>query len=63
MEKDDIDKRVISATRDFNSTLRKRQKYIDNPKKFKYYHEKLIVKEERLVLLLIAQKELNNKEK
>jgi hypothetical protein len=63
MEKDDIDDRIISATRDFNNTLRNRQKNIDNPKKFKYYNEKLIVKEERLVLLLMTQRKLNNMEK
>ena len=49
---DDIDK----ATADFNYYLRNRQKYLDNPKKFKYYDGRLIIKEERLIRLLIKKR-------
>lgn len=56
---DDIEK----ATRDFNYYLRKRQKYLDNTKKFKYYDEKLILREERLFRLLSKKQKTKNKEK
>ena len=54
---DDIDK----ATRDFKYYLNKRQKYLDNRTKFKYYHERLITREERLFRLL-SKKKKNKKQ-
>lgn len=56
---DDIDK----AKADFNSYLRKRQKYLDNPKKFKYYDEKLLLREERLFRLLSKKRKPKTKTK
>lgn len=47
-----LDEDIDQATRDFNYYLRNRQKHLDNPKKFKYYNERLIIREERLFRLL-----------
>ena len=51
-----IDDDIVQATTDFNYYLRNRQKHIDNPKKLAYYHERLIIKEEKLVRLLNKKK-------
>lgn len=51
-----LDGDIERATKDFNYYLRKRQKYLDNPKKLAYYSEILITKEEKLVRLLNKSK-------
>jgi hypothetical protein len=58
-----IDDDIEKATKDFNYYLRKRQSFLDNRKKFKYYDEKLIIREERLFRLLSKKQKTKNKEK
>lgn len=59
MTKLDID--IDKATKDFNYYLRNRQKNLDNPKKLAYYNERLILKEERLVRLLVKKQKQEKK--
>ncbi len=58
-----LDEDIEKATRDFNYYLRKRQINLDNRKKFKYYDEILITREERLFRLLSKKQKTKNKEK
>ena len=57
-----LDEDINKATTDFKYYLRKRQSFLDNKKKFTYYHERLIIKEERLYRLLWKRKKLKTKE-
>lgn len=52
-----LDDDIIQAKKDFDYYLRKRQKNIDNRSKCSYYHERLIIKEERLYRLLWKKKQ------
>ena len=52
-----LDADIEKAITDFNYYLRNRQKHLDNPKKLTYYSERLIIKEENLVKLLMQQRE------
>jgi hypothetical protein len=51
-----LNEQIEKAKRDFSYYLRKREKYLDNPKKFSYYNDRLIMKEEILVKLLNKQR-------
>ena len=57
----ELDDDIEHAQKDFNYYLRKRQKNLDNRKKFAYYDERLLIKEERLYRLLLKQKKQKNK--
>ena len=57
-----LDADIEQATKDFNYYLRNRQKHLDNKKKFEYYNERLIPKEERLYRLLWKKEKLKTKE-
>ena len=52
-----LDDDIAKAINDFNYYLRKRQSFLDNVKKFKYYDERLLIREERLFRLLTKQKQ------
>lgn len=58
-----IDDDIEKAIKDFNYYLRKRQSFLDNAKKFKYYDERLIIREERLFRLLTKKKNKKQKTK
>jgi hypothetical protein len=58
-----LDDDIAKATNDFNYYLRKRQSFLDNAKKFKYYDERLVIREERLFRLLSKQKKNKQQEK
>jgi hypothetical protein len=46
-----IDDEIQDAINKLNYYFRNRQKHLDNREKFNYYHERCIIKEERLALL------------
>jgi len=47
-----IDDDIEYAKKQLAYYLNKRQKNIDNTKKFAYYHERTIIREENLVILI-----------
>jgi hypothetical protein len=58
-----LDEDIDKAKRNFRHYLNKRQKYLDNAKKFKYYHEILINREERLFRLLSKKEKQKTRRK
>ena len=58
-----LDEDIEKAIRDFNYYLRKRQSFLDNKKKFKYYDERLIQREERLFRLLSKKQKQKTRRK
>lgn len=56
-----LQEEIEKTIRDFNYYLNKRQKNLDNAKKFSYYDERVLMKEEKLINLLLKQKADNKK--
>lgn len=60
---ENLEEQIEKAKGDFNYYLNKRQKYLDNQKKFEYYNERVIIKEEKLINLLLKQNANEKKSK
>ena len=56
-----LEEEIEKARQDLNYYLNKRQKYIDNTRKFSYYDERVLIREEKLINLLLKQKANNEK--
>jgi len=56
-----LDDDIAEAEKQLNYYFRNRQKHLDNKKKFDYYHERCISKEERLAILIDKRAKKNGK--
>ena len=46
-----LEEDIERAKRDLATYFRKRQKNLDDKKRFEYYHERCIIREERIIIL------------